>query len=124
MRPYLRPASQVSPKGGRKGSATIDTAVNWNDDETEQENTESEFWTWVLLREVGTEIEAMLIAGRLHSAGVPAQVLSQVDSTRNFTVGALAIAKVYVPSPMLARAEEVLGGDDELPDMSSDPSDL
>lgn len=109
--------------------------MNWNNDdeiedrdkveeergeEMEREDAESQRpWTWALLREVGTEIEAMLIAGRLHSAGIPAQVLSQVDSTRNFTVGALAIAKVYVPSHMLVHAEDLLDEDNELPDPST-----
>ena len=52
---------------------------------------------WVVLTTVSTVIEAELIAGRLRWNGVPATVLSQVDSTRGLTVGALAIVKIYVP---------------------------
>jgi len=63
---------------------------------------------WRIVRTVSTEIEARLIAGRLRSEQIPAFVLSQVDTTRNFTVGALAVAKVFVPVQLLARAERVL----------------
>lgn len=63
---------------------------------------------WEIIRTVSTEIEARLIAGRLWANGVPAFVLSQVDSTRNFTVGALAIAKVFVPEYLLLEAEAIL----------------
>lgn len=63
---------------------------------------------WEIVVTVSTEIEARLIAGRLRSEGIPAFVLSQVDSTRNLTVGALALAKVFVPESALARARKVL----------------
>ncbi len=57
---------------------------------------------------VNTEMEAHLIAGRLKAFDIPAFVLSQVDTTRNFTVGALAVAKVFVPSTLADRAEYIL----------------
>lgn len=63
---------------------------------------------WRIIRTVSTEIEARLIAGRLRAGGIPAFVLSQVDTTRNFTVGALAVAKVFVPEALLAEAEAIL----------------
>lgn len=63
---------------------------------------------WKVVREVGMEIEARLIAGRLHADGIPAVVLSQVDSTRNFTIGALAVAKVFVPAQLCERADLLL----------------
>jgi|GEM_PF-883429 len=63
---------------------------------------------WRIIRTVSTEIEARLVAGRLQAGGIPAFVLSQVDSTRNFTVGALAVAKVFVPATLLAEAEAIL----------------
>ena len=56
-------------------------------------------------------IEAELIAGRLRSHGIPAIVLSQVDSTRGFTVGGLAIAKVFVPLILFAEASAILAVD-------------
>ncbi len=63
---------------------------------------------WVIVRTVTTEIEARLIAGRLRAEGVPAFVLSQVDTTRNFTVGGLAVAKVFVPKTLREEAEQIL----------------
>lgn len=67
-----------------------------------------ETFEWRIVREVSSEIEARLIAGRLQADGIPAVVLSQVDTTRNFTVGALAIAKVFVPEHLFAQADLLL----------------
>jgi hypothetical protein len=81
---------------------------------------------WEIVRTVSTEIEATLIAGRLRASGVPAFVLSQVDSTRQFTVGALAVAKIYVPGQMLEEAREILAtpvDDEELRDDTPSPQD-
>lgn len=66
---------------------------------------------WEIVRTVSTVIEAELIAGRLRSHGIPAIVLSQVDSTRGFTVGGLAIAKVFVPLILFAEASAILAVD-------------
>lgn len=73
---------------------------------------------WVIVRRFSTEYEARFVAGRLIAHGVPACVLSQVDSTRNFTVGALAVAKVFVPEAHLDEAEKVLAtpGSDDIPE--------
>lgn len=66
---------------------------------------------WTIVRTVSTSFEAELIAGRLRSFEIPAVVLSQVDTTRNFTVGALAVAKVFVPESRLAESEEILASE-------------
>jgi hypothetical protein len=66
---------------------------------------------WRIVRTVNTAVEAELMAGRLRALGIPAIVLSQVDTTRNFTVGELAIAKVYVPLPSLEQADTILSTD-------------
>lgn len=71
---------------------------------------------WAIVRTVSTEIEARLIAGRLRSEGIPAFVLSQVDSTRGFTVGALAVAKVFVPEQVLAESKRILSEPAEDPE--------
>lgn len=63
---------------------------------------------WVIVRTFSAEYQARFVAGRLIANGVPACVLSQVDSTRGFTVGALAVAKVFVPEAHVAEAELVL----------------
>ncbi|MCS7177493.1 MAG: hypothetical protein NZ960_07800 [Candidatus Kapabacteria bacterium] len=63
---------------------------------------------WEVLVELPTEWEAELLCGKLRSVGIPAQVLSQRDSTRMFTVGALAIVKLFVPRAYGAYARQVL----------------
>lgn len=63
---------------------------------------------WEVVREVSTEWEAELLCGRLRSCGIPASVLSQRDSTRMFTVGALAVVKLLVPAVYRERARQVL----------------
>lgn len=68
---------------------------------------------WEIARTVSTVIEAELMAGRLRGHGIPAIVLSQVDSTRNFTVGDLAIAKIFVPAFYLNEAQRILSVDAE-----------
>lgn len=72
---------------------------------------ESESGPWTIVRTVSTVIEAELMAGRLRNEGVPAIVLSQVDSTRNLTVGGLAIARVYVRGRDHAEADRILSTD-------------
>lgn len=68
---------------------------------------------WVILTEVSTVVEAEIIAGRLRADGIPATVLSQVDSTRSLTIGGLAIAKVYVPTDRAVEALEILESNDD-----------
>ncbi|MCX8050397.1 MAG: DUF2007 domain-containing protein [Chlorobi bacterium] len=63
---------------------------------------------WALLYTTSTLWEAEVVRGYLESRGVEAVVLSQVDTMRALTVGALAIAKVYVPASALVRAERLL----------------
>jgi hypothetical protein len=74
---------------------------------------------WAIVRTVSTEIEARLLAGRLEANGIPACVLSQVDRTRNFTVGDLAVAKLFVPAPLLDEARALLDSPAEYPDEAS-----
>ncbi|MCC7438461.1 MAG: DUF2007 domain-containing protein [Armatimonadetes bacterium] len=63
---------------------------------------------WTIIRTVNTDIEARILAGRLRAEGIPAFVLSQVDTTRGFTIGALAVAKVFVPEHLCDEAEQIL----------------
>lgn len=51
---------------------------------------------WVLAYTTSDEIEALLIKGMLENVEIAAQVLSQIDTTRQFNIGGLAIAKIYV----------------------------
>ncbi|MBI5325258.1 MAG: DUF2007 domain-containing protein [Ignavibacteriae bacterium] len=43
-------------------------------------------------------IDAEMFKANLESADIPVHILSQVDSTRQLTIGDLAIVKIYVPS--------------------------
>lgn len=63
---------------------------------------------WEVCYTTNTDINARLIAGHLQAQGIPAQVLSQVDTMRAFTVGDLAIAKVLVPQEYYTQAIECL----------------
>ncbi len=67
---------------------------------------------WEVVRELSTEWEAELLCGRLRSHGIPAHVLSQRDSTRMLTVGALAVVKLLVPALYRERAHRILAGQD------------
>ncbi|MBC8144718.1 MAG: hypothetical protein H7X80_03975 [bacterium] len=78
------------------------------DDDSTVDNDAEVAPKWSIIRTFSTEIEARIVAGRLIAHGVPACVLSQVDTTRNFTVGALALAKVFVPDAMRPEAEDIL----------------
>jgi hypothetical protein len=89
------------------------------------ERTEPEPGPWTIVRTVSTVIEAELMAGRLRNEGFPAIVLSQVDSTRNLTVGGLAIAHVYVRGIDHSEADRILSSDAD-PDFDTDdyPNDF
>ena len=49
-----------------------------------------------------------MLKGNLENAGIPVSILSQVDSTRMFTIGNLAIVKIFVPSPFYEEAAEII----------------
>lgn len=51
---------------------------------------------WVVVYTTSTEFDTHLIKGMLDSNDIPARVLSQVDTTRQFTLGNLAIVKIFV----------------------------
>ncbi len=63
---------------------------------------------WALVYTTNTETDALVIEGMLLANEIPAQVLSQVDSTRPFGLGGLSIAKVYVPSDYAVEAEHLI----------------
>ncbi|MEP7220813.1 MAG: DUF2007 domain-containing protein [Bacteroidota bacterium] len=76
---------------------------------------------WVIVQTVNTEIQATLIAGRLRAHNIPAFVVSQVDSSRGFTIGALAVAKIFVPSTLLEEASGILANPEAIDDLPSAP---
>lgn len=63
---------------------------------------------WAVCYTTNDIIEATYIKGLLEGGNIPTQILSQIDSTRMFTVGELAIVKVMIPSPFLDEAKEVI----------------
>lgn len=63
---------------------------------------------WVLAYTTSDEIEALLIKGMLENVEITAQVLSQIDTTRQFNVGGLAIAKIYVLREDYETAKELI----------------
>ncbi len=69
---------------------------------------EAERSPWVLVYTTNTLIDAEMFRANLESADIPVQVLSQVDSTRMFSVGELAIVKIFVQSPYYEQAKEII----------------
>ncbi len=64
--------------------------------------------SWVLVYTTSTEIDAEMFRANLENAGIPAQLLSQIDTTRMFTIGHLAIVKIYVPDIYEKDAKELI----------------
>lgn len=65
-------------------------------------------YPWVQVYTTNTELDAEMFKANLESAGIPVQILKQIDSTRMFTVGVLAIVKIFVPSPFITEAEDII----------------
>jgi hypothetical protein len=64
--------------------------------------------SWVVVYTTSTEFDAHLIKGMLNSNDIAARVLSQVDTTRQFTLGNLAIVKIYVQKPDYEVAKKLI----------------
>ena len=69
---------------------------------------------WALVYTTNSEYDAILMKGLLESNEIPAQVLSQVDSSRGLTVGGLAVAKLYVPTEFAIEAEKLVASTNQL----------
>lgn len=63
---------------------------------------------WELAYTCNTDIEAHHIKANLSGAGIACEILSQVDTTRMFTMGELAIVKLFVPADKLETAKEII----------------
>lgn len=63
---------------------------------------------WVLVYTTNTEIDAELIKQNLENNGIKANILSQVDSTRQFTIGFLAVVKIFVEQENYNKAKEII----------------
>ena len=63
---------------------------------------------WVQVYTTSTEMDAYFIKGNLENEDIPARILSQVDTTRQFTVGGLAIVRIYVQKHHEEQAKEII----------------
>jgi len=63
---------------------------------------------WALLESLGTEQEAMLIAGFLENQGVPARVESRVFRQEPVTFGQLGAVGLLVPADRLEEARRLI----------------
>ncbi|MFP4370442.1 MAG: DUF2007 domain-containing protein [Candidatus Kapaibacterium sp.] len=63
---------------------------------------------WVVVYVTNSVIDAEMFKANLEGADIPAQVLSQVDSTRMFTLGELAKVKIFVPDYLIEDAREII----------------
>jgi hypothetical protein len=68
----------------------------------------AEDYTWEVIYTTNTEIDALMCRDRLLMAGIPANILSQLDTSRMLTVGELAIIKVLVPKSLMISAKKIL----------------
>jgi hypothetical protein len=69
---------------------------------------EKKSYPWVQVYTTNTLIDAEMFKQNLESARIPVNILSQIDSTRNFTLGELAIVKIFVPEPYYNHALEII----------------
>lgn len=63
---------------------------------------------WAVCITVSDIYDATNYKALLEGANIPMQILSQIDSTRMFTIGELAIVKIMVPEPYLQEAVEII----------------
>lgn len=63
---------------------------------------------WKLVFTTSTEYEAYLVKGMLENEEIVVQILSQIDTTRQFNIGGLAIAKLYVLSSDYDEAKKLI----------------
>ncbi len=63
---------------------------------------------WALLASLGTEQEAMLMAGFLENQGVPARVESRLFRQEPVTLGQLGAARLLVPAERLEEARRLI----------------
>lgn len=52
---------------------------------------------WVLVYTTNTELDGRMYQANLQGAGIPCEILSQVDTTRMLNIGELALVKIFVP---------------------------
>ncbi|MFP4528874.1 MAG: putative signal transducing protein [Candidatus Kapaibacterium sp.] len=88
--------------------------------ETEEFGEVRRTYPWVMIYTTNTELDAEMFRANLESADIPTRILSQIDTTRMFTVGSLALVKIYVPSPFVTDAIEIIRAIESGPEEGSD----
>jgi hypothetical protein len=63
---------------------------------------------WQVAYTTNNIIDATMYKSMLEGAEIPVSILSQIDSTRMFTIGDLAIVKIMVPRQYLKEAKQVI----------------
>ena len=63
---------------------------------------------WAEAYRTNTDLDAAMFKHNLESACIKVRILSQVDSTSYFTIGMLAIVKIYVPLDSLQLAKSII----------------
>lgn len=76
------------------GAALLDDAEH----EVLEDSIRQLFESWVMVYTTNTMLEAEMLQANLESADIPVHIHSQIDSSRQLTVGSLAIVKIYVRS--------------------------
>lgn len=76
-----------------------------NDDDKEFDDND---YDWEIVYTTNREIDAEMYKANLEGAGIPVNILSQVDTTRMFTIGNLAVVKIYVPIQFFNSAKEII----------------
>ncbi|HAW09012.1 MAG TPA: hypothetical protein DCW42_07615 [Bacteroidetes bacterium] len=73
-----------------------------------KENDDDNDYDWEIVYTTNREIDAEMYKANLEGAGIPVNILSQVDTTRMFTIGNLAVVKIYVPIQFFNSAKEII----------------
>ncbi|MCE5305475.1 DUF2007 domain-containing protein [bacterium] len=73
-----------------------------------KENDDDNDYDWEIVYTTNREIDAEIYKANLEGAGIPVNILSQVDTTRMLTMGDLAVVKIYVPIQFFNSAKEII----------------
>ncbi|MEN6510813.1 MAG: DUF2007 domain-containing protein [Chloroherpetonaceae bacterium] len=73
-----------------------------------KENDDDNDYDWEIVYTTNREIDAEMYKANLEGAGIPVNILSQVDTTRMLTMGDLAVVKIYVPIQFFNSAKEII----------------
>jgi hypothetical protein len=68
----------------------------------------NEYSDWDVAYTTNNIIDAAMYKSMLEGAEIPVSILSQIDSTRMFTIGDLAIVKIMVPRQYIIEAKQVI----------------